>query len=341
MSELIKHMAARFPGPLDTAKHLRRSGLKAIFPFYHAVSDQILPHAKYLYSIRNSARFEADLDYLLRYFVPLSMGEYLEEKIHNHPQKPFMVLSFDDGLIQCHQEILPILLRKGIPATFFLNNDFIDNKGLFFRFKASLLLDHLPDTSNAQKEEAARILQCKVKEIQGVLGNLAYPESQLCDGIAECWNYSFKDYLATNPVYMSTRQIREMIGQGFEFGSHGFDHPMFSGLSSRDSINHIRQSTEDLQVRFGLEYKYFAFPFTDHGVHDATIDELFSKGIIDAGFGTAGLKEDQWSRYYQRVPMEFRDLDARLILKGELNRRRSRRILRNNRVKRDKSESQA
>jgi len=341
MSDLIKHMAARFPGPLDTARHLRRSGLKAIFPFYHAVSNQDLPHTKFLYAIRNTARFEADLEYFLRFFDPVSLGEYLEGNKNKRHQKPVMVLSFDDGLIQCHQEIMPVLLRKGIPATFFLNNDYIDNKGLFFRFKISLLLEHFPVVSHAQKEEAAGILHCQVKEIQGVLGNLGYPESQLCDRIAECWNYSFKDYLSTNPVYLSTRHIREMIGQGFEFGSHGFDHPLFSSLSIRDGINHIRQSTEDLQVRFGLDYKYFAFPFTDHGVSDATFEELFSKGIIDAGFGTAGLKEDQWPRYYQRVPMEFRDLDARLILNGELNRRRSRRILRNNRVKRGKTPKQA
>jgi len=144
MSDLIKHMAARFPGPLDTARHLRRSGLKAIFPFYHAVSNQDLPHTKFLYAIRNTARFEADLEYFLRFFDPVSLGEYLEGNKNKRHQKPVMVLSFDDGLIQCHQEIMPVLLRKGIPATFFLNNDYIDNKGLFFRFKISLLLEHFP-----------------------------------------------------------------------------------------------------------------------------------------------------------------------------------------------------
>jgi peptidoglycan/xylan/chitin deacetylase (PgdA/CDA1 family) len=321
---------------LNTAKHLRRSGLKAFFPFYHAVSNHALPHTKYLYAIRNTARFEADLEYLLRFFEPLSMGEYLEGKGDKNHHKPWMMMSFDDGLIQCYQEIMPILLRKGIPATFFLNNDFIDNKGLFFRFKISLLLEQLPDTSEAEKVEAAGILQCRVGELEGELRALGYPDDHLCDRIARCWNFGFRDYLTEHPVYLSTRHIREMIGQGFEFGSHGFDHPRFSGLSPRDAINHIRQSTEDLQVRFGLDYRYFAFPFTDHGVHDTTIGELFSSGIIDAGFGTAGLKEDPWPRYFQRVPMEFRDLDARLILKGELNRRLSRRILRNNRVKRGK-----
>jgi peptidoglycan/xylan/chitin deacetylase (PgdA/CDA1 family) len=336
----MKHMAARFPGPLHIEKHLWRSGLRAIFPFYHAISDHILPHTRHLYKLRTTAGFEADLDYLLRYFDPLSMHELLEGTTSSKRQKPCMVLSFDDGLVQCHREIMPMLLSKGIPATFFVNNDFIDNKGLFFRFKASLLLEQLSLTSKAERERAAGILQCRVKDIGRMLGNLGHRERELCDRVAECWNYDFADYLSANPVYLSSSQIREMIGHGFEFGTHGFDHPMFSMLSARESLDHIRQCMEDLQMRFGLEYRYFSFPFTDYGVREETIEELFRRDLIDAGFGTAGLKEDRWPGYHQRVPMEFGDLDAKSILKGELNRRRVRKFLGNNRVSRGNSSNQ-
>jgi peptidoglycan/xylan/chitin deacetylase (PgdA/CDA1 family) len=121
-----------------------------------------------------------------------------------------------------------------------------------------------------------------------------------------------------------------MMEKGFEFGAHGLDHPLFSLLPAREVLDHIRQSTEDLQTRFGLEYKYFSFPFTDYGVQDEIIDELFRRRIIDAGFGAAGLKEDRWPGYMQRVPMEVAGLDARKILRGELKRRRIRLIRRNN-----------
>jgi peptidoglycan/xylan/chitin deacetylase (PgdA/CDA1 family) len=340
VSDLIKHMAARLPGPLRTAKHIKRTGLDVFFPFYHAVSNQDLPHTKHLYSLRNTAQFQADLDYLLNYFEPVKMGEFLAGEGRRDAQKPSMVLSFDDGLIQCHREVMPILLRKGIPATFFLNNDFIDNRDLFFRYKVSLLLELLPEKSEAEKKQAARILQCPVSEIGRWLLDLSYLERELPDRIAERWNYSFRDYLSANQVYLSSRHIQEMIQMGFEFGSHGFDHPMFSMLPIKESLDHIRQSTEDLQVRFGLDYKYFSFPFTDYGVQDNTIEELFRRGIIDAGFGTAGLKEDSWPGYYQRVPMEWAGLDARKVLRGELNRRRARLMLGNNRVSRGDTNKQ-
>ena len=96
-------MAALLPGPFQMAKHLKRTGLDVIFPFYHAVSNQVLPHTKHLYSLRNTTQFEADLYYLLGHFEPVKMSEFLAGGIRRVTKRPSMVLSFDDGLIQCHQ----------------------------------------------------------------------------------------------------------------------------------------------------------------------------------------------------------------------------------------------
>lgn len=334
VSDLIKHMAALLPGPIRTAKHIKRTGLEVFFPFFHAVSNQVLPHIRQLYSTRNTAEFESDLDYLLKYFEPVKMSEFLAGGRGKETRKPPMVLSFDDGLIQCHQEILPVLLRKGIPATFFLNNHFIDNKDLFFRYKVSLLMELLPGKSEAEKKQASRILQCPLPDIGSRLLGLSYLERELADRLSNQWSYSFEAYMSAHPVYLSSHHIVDMVEKGFEMGSHGLDHPQFSLLPAGESLDHIRQSLEDLQLRFGLDYKYFSFPFTDFGVQDETIKELFRRNIIEAGFGTAGLKEDMGPYYFQRVPMEFRGLDAKQILRGELKRRRVRKLAGKNRVSR-------
>lgn len=330
MSERIKYMASLLPGPLNTAEHIRRSGLKVIFPFYHAVSKQILPHTLHLYASRSVAQFESDMDYLLNYFTPVRMSDFLEERIPGDLKKPPLVLSLDDGLIQCYEELMPVLLKKGIPATFFLNNDFIDNKGLFFRFKVSLLLEHMSLLSATELKQAAELLRCKVPDLGKRLSAIHYPERDLAEQVAELWAYSFTEYLDKNPVYLSTGQINEMIDKGFEFGAHGFDHPHFASMPAKESREHIRQSMEDLQIRFKLDYRYFAFPFSDFGVEDKTLDDLFKQDIIDAGFGTAGLKEDRWKNYYQRVPMELGNFKASAVLRGELKRRMLRKFFGNN-----------
>ena len=125
MSDLVKQISSLFPGPANTARHMRRTGLDVIFPFYHAVSKISLPHMVNLYPIRTPQEFESDLDYMLRYFEPVTMSDYLSGSVKVNKDKPPMVLSFDDGLVQCYDEVMPILKSRSVPATFFLNNAFI------------------------------------------------------------------------------------------------------------------------------------------------------------------------------------------------------------------------
>ncbi|HNM29493.1 MAG TPA: hypothetical protein PKN40_06950, partial [Chitinophagales bacterium] len=50
---------------------IKASGQQIIFPFYHTVSNDDLPHIKHLYRWRNVQEFESDMDFLLRNFTPL------------------------------------------------------------------------------------------------------------------------------------------------------------------------------------------------------------------------------------------------------------------------------
>lgn len=334
MSDLIKYIATMFPGPVRADRYFRQSGLDVFFPFYHTISDRQLPHLKNLYSVRKIAEFEEDIDYLLQHFQPVKMSEYLSGKVPKDPERPPMVLSFDDGLIQCYEDVMPILISKGVPATFFLNNAFIDNHSMFFRFKVSLLIEALETVAKEKLEKAAKILHCEVKEIRNRLMGISYVEREITDQVAEIWEYSFSEYMRENPVYLTSMHIRKMIDEGFEFGSHGIDHPLFSLLKKKTTIDHITASVQDLRKRYDLPYKYFAFPFTDSGVQDGTIELLFQNQIIDAGFGTAGLKDDKWPKYFQRVPMELLGKDAKTTLRGEINRRRLRMLVGSNHTKR-------
>lgn len=336
MPSIIKQIATFLPGPVNVSRHIEKSGLDVFFPFYHAISDRQLPHMKHLYKLRNIVQFEEDIDFLLQHFEPVKMSEYLSGNFSKNKQKPPMVLSFDDGLLQCYEEIMPILLKKELPAVFFLNNAFIDNKSMFFRFKASLLIEAMETVTDKQKAGAAELVHCHVSELKKRLLAVSYVEREITDQIAHVFEYSFDDYLRTNPIYLSSMHVREMMDKGFEFGSHGIDHPLFSLLTSEKALSHIGESMEDIHQRYGLNYKYFAFPFTDYGVQDNTIEDLFKKNIIDAGFGTAGLKDDKWPDYYQRVPMEQLGVDAKKTLRSELNMRRIRIMTSRNKVSRGK-----
>jgi len=97
MNERIRNTITSLARPMKLDRLIRWSGQTSIFPFYHTVSPESLPHISHLYSVLKPAEFEKDLDQLLLCFEPLSLGDYLENKGMGST-KPNMVLTFDDGL---------------------------------------------------------------------------------------------------------------------------------------------------------------------------------------------------------------------------------------------------
>jgi len=125
---------------------IKCSGHQVFFPFYHAVDNEDQPHIKHLYPVKSIHQFENELDTLLKHFKPIDLDKLISLNQSNEkPKKPSIHLSFDDGLRQCYDIIAPILNKRGIPATFFINSAFVENKDLMYRYKISLIYDTRTD----------------------------------------------------------------------------------------------------------------------------------------------------------------------------------------------------
>lgn len=246
------------------------------------VSDETPIHVKNLYEARSISEFKEDLDFLLENYKPINLQQLIEiTKNKTKPSEDCFHLTFDDGLKELATVVAPILKEKNIPATFFINTDFIDNKALFYRFKESVL---------AEKYEAKGLLDFDSKK-----------ENEI-DELAILLGENFEEYLKNNQPYLSSEDINELIKQGFTIGGHSKNHPRYKNISLEEQVSQTIDSVEFLVEKFNLDYKVFAFPFTDDGVGK----EFFNKieGKLDLTFGTAGLKKDVISTNLQRIPME-------------------------------------
>jgi len=238
--------------------------------------------------------------------------------------KPCMFLTFDDGLSGIYDVIAPELLKRGIPAAFFINTDFIDNRDLFFRYKASLILDRLEHIDYPQgvlenfhrRFHLVRASRINVRE--HVLG-VTYRRRSELDDMAKLVDLDFKAFLKVKKPYLTSTQISELAQTGFYIGAHSKDHPLFKELAQDEQLTQYQDSLTMVQQAFGLTYGLFSFPFTDDGVTAAFFDALSAEGMppLDATFGTSGLKEDPVDFHFQRIPMEIKKLPASRILKGE------------------------
>jgi peptidoglycan/xylan/chitin deacetylase (PgdA/CDA1 family) len=295
-----------------------------IFPVYHAVSDNEIIHIKHLYKVRTVREFERDLDFFLKHFQVLAIGDIINGNVWEQRSKPGFLLTFDDGLSQFNDEIAPLLLRKGIPAICFLNTGFIDNAGLFFRYKASIIIDFLRSNSISEATER-RIRNIAVRNGVRFRSTLLFPATisynnrHILDDIASLLSISFEAYLQKNKPYLTLQQIRSLISKGFVFGAHSMDHPLFSDLSLQQQIWQTKMSIDQIDEIFRPPVRLFAFPFTDSGITAAYFDKVFEplNPIADFTFGCAGLKIDTYQRNIQRIPLEVGTFDAGDIIYGE------------------------
>ncbi len=307
-------------------KHLiKATGQNIILPFYHAVSDDEVIHIRHLYNVKSSKTFESDLDFFLKYYKPIDYYQ-LVDSINNNKKinENSFLLSFDDGLSEFYNVIAPILKRKGIPAICFLNSAFIDNKDLFFRYKASVLIHKLQSTvvsSSLEKEIISWFKQLNLTYDNNYrsLLSINYLKRNYLDDLASLIGFDFNEYMQKYKPYLSTEQINSLIKQQFLFGAHSIDHPQYSDLNENQQLLQTESSINEVITKFNLNYKIFSFPFTDFSVQKSFFDNIFEKNnsIADLTFGCAGLKHDSCIRNIQRIPIEIDNFSAQEIVYGE------------------------
>ena len=308
-SKPIKRIIAALTGFLPVEKLIPPNGHHFVLPFWHAVSDAQPPHLSRLYRVPTISEFEHDLDFLLMNYKPASVEDVLKFAITKEKSKKNLFFpSFDDGLSECYHVIAPILKKKGIAAAFFINPTFVDNKILFHRHKASLILNVIgkPKTNTSEIKEAEQLLRQRFinKDLQQFLHQAAYTDHSILDEIAKIFGLDFNHLLTHNQPYMTLTQIKELQEDGFLIGAHGMDHREFFLSSEEEIMAQISASMEFLIREINPPIKTFAFPFTDFKVPDTIFKKTNQAKLWAASFGTAGIKDETMQNHLQRIPME-------------------------------------
>lgn len=311
--DLVIRVTNRAAGVIPPAWLKRLTGQRLILPMYHVISDADLPHIRHLYPVKGTRAFEADLDFLLRHYEPIDPGRFMDLAMQDRePDQPSFLLSFDDGLREFHDVIAPILLRKGVPAICFLNSAFMDNEALFYRYKASLLIDLFD-----REPDLLRTMEIP-GDFRGFLLSVSYSERELLDKIAGKAGFRFDRFLAEQRPYLESGRVRSLKEQGFYFGAHSIDHPEYQFLDFGEQVRQTEESVREICGRFDLDYKLFAFPFTDHRVSQKFFDLVQERDIADLTFGCAGQKRDSAVRHFQRIPFEMADIPGGRLHNAEL-----------------------
>lgn len=292
-----------------------------LLPYAHIVADTAPIHVKHLYSVPCAARFESHLEYLLKHCTPLRIEE-LEGLPYRQSLVRKFILSFDDGMQEVYENVVPLLRKTGLPAIFFVNSATLDNKRLMWRHKVSLLIERL----RTERHSASLLSGLGDGDWQAKLLGLRYADAAVLDTVAGLVGVDFEDYLHSRRPYLTTSEVVELARNGFAIGAHSDNHPHFDELTPQEQVTEIERSVVFLRG-LGLPCRLFAFPFHDRGV-PISVFKYIQKLGVNLSFGTSEGCRDSVPFSFQRFSFDARcaGFSFAQILKEQLAKNIGRRL---------------
>ena len=281
---------------------------QVLLPYHHVVSDEYLPHIRGLYPYKNKKQFSADLDLLLKYRKPLhpeTLAQCITER-RPFPKNTFL-LTFDDGFREIYDVVAPMLLAKGLPAIFFINPAFIDNRELFYRCKLGLVIEALKQNNPDLNKKIATHLSTtdtSFDSLRSAILQLHYPDRDKANALGALAGISFDEYLDQQKPFLTSEEVSQLYQQGFTIGAHSVDHPHFKYLTEDEQLLQARDSISQVQQWAPGKYSYFSFPHQDGAVRQSFFERLLAGDPNTILFGVQNLLDEKENQVLHRFNAE-------------------------------------
>lgn len=240
---------------------------------YHTVSDTPLSHVQSLYQCKTVAQFKRDLEFLQRCYRVVGYDDLERGREAPNAKKPSVIITFDDGLVECHDVVRPVLLESGVPAIFFVTSEFLDNRRLFYRQKAALCMEtysRLPAADASRvRTDVAPLFGATLDDSAQLLARLqaaGYAEEPAIDATCSRLGIDTDDFLRTARPYLTSAQVRTLATDGFTIGAHGTSHQRLGTMTEAEARAEVIASCDAVSALVPVRRVPFAFPFNGRGV---------------------------------------------------------------------------
>jgi len=283
-------------GVLRLAGKLRRKG--AAILMYHSVLEDPSRVVDSLGAmIHPRAVFEGQMELVAREFHPVTLEQvarFVREE-GDLPQRS-VVVTFDDGYLDNFEMAMPILDRVGVPATFYVTVDCVENRRLPW---PSRLRFSFRKTSRPSWTDGG----AKTWELTSESGReKAY--LAVCDRVAQMAGVNLESYVSSveasldarlpessGQLMMNWAQVRGLAEHGHIIGSHTMTHPNMAFVKVEEARREFVESKQHMETRLRTKVTHFSYPCPALFPNwtDATAEESRRAGYETAVTTSSGL----------------------------------------------------
>lgn len=253
--------------------------------------------------------FKRQISHLKKNFNIIKIEDILDlQNDKKKYKKPFSILTFDDGFIDHYKYVFPILKKNNLQGVFFPPTKIFKKNFILDVHKIQFLLSKISNKKFFLQEISDR---CKKKynfDIEKInkkklilTDRYDNKELSLTKKLLqfilpqkmrnETTDYFFKKYVTKDKenfrkdLYMSKKNIKEMLNAGMHFGSHSSNHEWMQYLNENEQEKEIKNSLNFLRKNFNLKKDYYSFCYP-YGSYNKKTIELLEKYNFKIAFTT-------------------------------------------------------
>ena len=251
--------------------------------------------------IVNVKTFEKQINYLNKYFTPLSLNEVIKHIDGNTPfNSGHCLITFDDGWHDNYTNALPILRSNNTPALIFLPTNYISpdhSDNLFWQEYLSNMIHHLCTNNSPQHPiltnyNLNHLITLKGNILKYEIGQFINTTKQLSNIEIDEVISNFHQYFLDNEImitssatdkYISWNMANEMVNNNIQLGSHAVSHRLLTKLDNQELENEVALSKSIIEQNTQSQINSIAYP---NGSYDSRVTHKCDKQGYKLGFTT-------------------------------------------------------
>lgn len=284
--DVKKYGWALLPQRIQDFRVSKCDGSKGVILMYH----EVLPDSNDIdaWTVVKESEFRKQMTFLKQNFSILTMDQVCEEK--GEGDKPYAVVTFDDGYRGNFTTVLPIIEEMKIPITVYVATDALIKQGKFwYDWVIEIFLHQDVKEVNLvsfglQKYmfPSSQSIGRRWEKVQQLLTDLKTLDPTKRDIVVTWVRDKFKDLKGLDQLnLMSHEQVAKLSQSPFvTIGGHSHCHNLLTQLSDSKVGESVSTNKALLESWTGKEVNHFAYP---NGNYNESVISLIS----DAGFKSA------------------------------------------------------